>query len=51
MTTTTPKTPMKNGWFTPNMQNYRTSLAYEGLELKKSSEHKSIADLKRQYAR
>lgn len=38
-------------WFTPNIKNYRTSLAYEGLALKKSSESKTIADLKRQYSR
>ncbi|RVU37039.1 hypothetical protein EOE67_12065 [Rheinheimera riviphila] len=36
--------------FTPNMDNYRTSLAYEGLALKKNTEPKSIADLKRKYA-
>lgn len=37
--------------FTPNMDNFRVSLSYEGLSLKKSSESKSIADLKRKYAR
>jgi|GEM_PF-674536 len=36
--------------FTPNMDNYRTSLAYEGLALKKNTEPKSIADLKRHYS-
>lgn len=54
MTTSAMKSPNKSpdheARFIPNMDNYRTSLAYEGLELKKSSEHKSIADLKRQYA-
>ena len=37
--------------FTPTMENYKVSLCYEGLSLKKSSEHKSITELKRQYAR
>jgi hypothetical protein len=37
--------------FTPNMDNFKVSLSYEGLSLKKSSEGKSIADLKRKYAR
>lgn len=37
--------------FTPNMENYKVSLSYEGLSLKKGNEPKSIADLKRQYAR
>lgn len=37
--------------FTPNMDNFKVSLSYEGLSLKKSSENKSIADLKRKYAR
>jgi len=36
--------------FPPNMENYKVSLSYEGLSLK-NSEHKSIEDLKRQYAR
>jgi hypothetical protein len=55
MTTSAMKSPNKSldheARFTPNLDNYRTSLAYEGLELKKNTEHKSIADLKRQYAR
>jgi hypothetical protein len=51
MTTSVQKLPNKEARFTPNMDNYRTSLAYEGLALKKNSEHKSIADLKRKYAR
>jgi len=37
--------------FTPNMDNFKVSLSYEGLSLKKGSEGKSIADLKRKYAR
>ena len=37
--------------FTPRMDNFKVSLSYEGLSLKKSSEGKSIADLKRKYAR
>lgn len=37
--------------FTPNMDNFKTSLMYEGLILKKSSESKTIEDLKRKYAR
>ena len=51
MTTSTTKDPNKPQRFTPNLQNYRTSLGYEGLELKKSSEQQTIADLKRKYAR
>ncbi|QYJ80710.1 hypothetical protein [Shewanella acanthi] len=42
------KTPSGNkARFTPNMENFKVSLGYEGLSLKKSSESKSIADLKR----
>lgn len=37
--------------FMPNLDNYRTSLAYEGLELKKNADQNNIADLKRKYAR
>lgn len=37
--------------FAPNMENYKVSLSYEGLSLKNGNERKSIADLKRQYAR
>jgi hypothetical protein len=37
--------------FTPKMDNFKVSLSYEGLSLKKSSEGKSIAELKRKYAR
>jgi hypothetical protein len=51
MNTSATKDPNKQPRFTPNMQNYRTSLGYEGIELKKSSEQQTIADLKRKYAR
>lgn len=37
--------------FSPNMENFKVSLSYEGLLLKKSSEGKSISELKRKYAR
>ncbi|MFT6529017.1 MAG: hypothetical protein ACJAZB_000655 [Psychrosphaera sp.] len=37
--------------FTPKMDNFKVSLSYEGLSLKKSSEGKSITELKRKYAR
>ena len=37
--------------FTPKMENFKVSLSYEGLSLKTSSEGKSIAELKRKYAR
>ncbi|MDO6710197.1 hypothetical protein Q4567_05645 [Aliiglaciecola sp. 2_MG-2023] len=37
--------------FTPNMDNFKVSLSYEGLSLKKSSEGKSISELKRKYAK
>lgn len=36
---------------TTNMANYRVSLSYEGMALKKEGKRKSIADLKKQYAR
>jgi hypothetical protein len=51
MTASAIKSPDKEARFIPNLQNFRTSLAYEGLELKKNAENKSIADLKRKYAR
>jgi hypothetical protein len=52
MTTTVSKASSeKKAKFTPNMDNFKVSLSYEGLLLKKSSEGKSIADLKRKYAR
>ena len=37
--------------FTPNMENFRVSLSYEGLKLKKSNKDKTIEDLKRKYSR
>lgn len=37
--------------FIPKMDNFKVSLSYEGLSLKKSSEGKSIKELKRKYAR
>lgn len=37
--------------FTPKMENFRTSLMYEGLTLKNIGENQSIAALKRKYAR
>ncbi len=49
--TATKTTDERKAKFSPNMENYKVSLSYEGLSLKKNSEHKSIADLKRQYAR
>lgn len=52
MSSTVTKVPdERKAKFTPNMENYKVSLSYEGLSLKKSNERKSIADLKRQYAR
>ena len=47
----TKNTDERKAKFTPNMENYKISLSYEGLSLKKGNERKSIADLKRQYAR
>lgn len=37
--------------FTPDMGNFKVSLSYEGLALKKAGGNQSIADLKRKYAR
>lgn len=37
--------------FTTNMANYRVSLSYEGMAMKKDGKRKSIADLKKLYAR
>jgi len=37
--------------FTPNMEDFRVSLSYEGLQLKKSNKGKTIEDLKRKYTR
>lgn len=52
MATTVSKSSNKRkAKFTPNMDNFKVSLSYEGLSLKKSSEGKSITDLKHKYAR
>ncbi|MBE0472128.1 MAG: hypothetical protein IBX55_21800 [Methyloprofundus sp.] len=52
MSNTAPKvTGESKAKFTPDMENYKVSLSYEGLSLKSRSQSKSIADLKRQYAR
>ena len=52
MATTISKTSNQHkAKFTPNMDNFKVSLSYEGLSLKKSSEGKSIDELKRKYAR
>ncbi|MDF2176875.1 hypothetical protein P2G88_01240 [Aliiglaciecola sp. CAU 1673] len=46
------KTPKKDGAkFIPKMENYETSLAYEGMALKQEDRNKSIAELRRKYAR
>ncbi|QSX34172.1 hypothetical protein JYB87_02685 [Shewanella avicenniae] len=37
--------------FKPKMENYKTSLGYEGLALKNTDENLSIEELKRKYAR
>ena len=37
--------------FTPNLENFKTSLSYEGLVFKEKSKTHSIAELKRKYAR
>lgn len=37
--------------FTPKMENFKTSLMYEGLALKSDSDNRSIEELKRDYAR
>ena len=37
--------------FTPKMENFKVSLSYEGLSLKKDGEGKSLDELKRKYAR
>jgi hypothetical protein len=37
--------------FTPKLDNYKTSLKYEGLTLDAKDEHRSITELKQKYAR
>lgn len=41
----------KHERFVPNIENFKTSLAYEGLKMKEPSEKQSIASLERKYAR
>ncbi|MCB4437796.1 hypothetical protein LHL20_16320 [Alteromonas sp. McT4-15] len=41
----------KRAKFTPNMDNFKISLSYEGLSLKKENEEKDITELKRKYSR
>ncbi len=50
MSTVSNSTPRKTK-FTPNVENFKTSLSYEGLTLKEKSKTQSIAELKRKYAR
>jgi hypothetical protein len=37
--------------FIPNIENFKTSLRYEGLKMTESTEKQTIASLKRKYAR
>lgn len=37
--------------FTPKTENFKVSLKYEGMSLKEESEPRTIAELKRKYAR
>ena len=41
----------KKGSFVPKMDNFKTSLMYEGLKLKDSVDGQTVASLKRKYAR
>ena len=41
----------KNSGFVPKLENFKTSLMYEGLKLKHPIEGQTIASLKRKYAR
>ena len=43
--------PKRQARFVPDMDNFRVSLAYEGMTLKQGWESKSVAELKRKYAR
>lgn len=47
----TKNSPDKQERFVPNIENFKTSLGYEGLKMKVASEKQSIASLKRKYAR
>jgi hypothetical protein len=40
-----------NVQFVPKMENFETSLMYEGLSVKKENKQKSIAELRQKYAR
>ena len=44
-------TAQKKKIFSPKPENYKVSLKYEGMLLKEENEHRSIAELKRKYAR
>jgi hypothetical protein len=37
--------------FAPKPENFKVSLKYEGMSLKEESENRTIAELKRKYAR
>ncbi|MCC5880289.1 MAG: hypothetical protein JJU03_10410 [Idiomarina sp.] len=41
----------KKSRFVPNIENFKTSLMYEGIKLKGSVEGQTIESLKRKYAR
>lgn len=49
MTKIVAKVTTRQKKFIPNMENFKISLSYEGLSLRKSSEDETIADLKRKY--
>jgi hypothetical protein len=44
-------TAQKKKTFSPKPENYKVSLKYEGMSLKEECENRSIAELKRKYAR
>lgn len=41
----------KRAKFAPNMDNFKISLSYEGLSLKKENKEKDITELKKEYSR
>lgn len=41
----------KKSRFVPNIENFKTSLMYEGIKLKSSVEGQTVESLKRKYAR
>ncbi|WP_016958479.1 hypothetical protein [Enterovibrio norvegicus] len=52
MTKTCSKAPSENQTqFKPKIENFKTSLAYEGLSLNKTNKNRSIEELKQAYAR